>query len=447
MDSHFKIPPDMNSSFDEEKYPNRLIRAEDQTWMSNMPDLLKDQCISLLASEYPNVPRLEKLSLEDREKFVNELPLDMLLNDAFEHIPDEKYWERRFATVWPRLTKRDQNQSWKGRFIEQHLAELIKNYDPGESFPSSIENFLPLCSNFVRNLSVNQFYPMRQASEEEEWEDGTDEPIDYCPLDILTILKALPQLITFSIQLGVENCGTQFRWGLFAFQKDDFINLGEGIKSCRQLKNLSIHRSGLTDEAVFTILNRIGNHASLTNLNLSNNKIGGEGVSQLFSWIKTSVVTHLNLANNRIGDSGAKFIAEYLEKSDFQLRELNLKLNRISDVGGRDLCSALDDNRQLMNLNLRGNDFTSALCDNIRLMLIANQTLLYLNLSCNDFKTSDSDLLEKGLEENDTLLHLDIRLSTNNPELETRIANKLEANQKTNDKLTSRDNFCVLFNE
>lgn len=62
----------------------------------------------------------------------------------------------------------------------------------------------------------------------------------------------------------------------------------------------------------------------------------------------------LYLDGNRIGDVGVAYIADMLLRSD--LKELNLKRNKISDEGAKVLAVALKTNTSLEMIDLRCNN-------------------------------------------------------------------------------------------
>jgi len=91
----------------------------------------------------------------------------------------------------------------------------------------------------------------------------------------------------------------------------------------------------------------------LTELNISNNKIGSEGAAALASALRVNrVLKTLDLFNNRIGDEGAKALASALRVNGV-LKSLNIHRNNIGDKGAAAIGEALRGNGVLKSIDLR----------------------------------------------------------------------------------------------
>ncbi|MCA7010610.1 leucine-rich repeat domain-containing protein [Wolbachia endosymbiont of Tribolium confusum] len=125
------------------------------------------------------------------------------------------------------------------------------------------------------------------------------------------------------------------------FVKGDFldlysktINISELVsflQSNLSITKLSLKRCYIRDEGAEALAN--GNLANLTQLDLSFNEIGDEGVKALAN-LKN--LTQLNLDYNKIGDEGAKALANLKN-----LTQLNLDYNKIGDEGDDMNCYCL----------------------------------------------------------------------------------------------------------
>src|SRR5262249_50534767 len=77
----------------------------------------------------------------------------------------------------------------------------------------------------------------------------------------------------------------------------------------------------------------------LTNLNLSVNNIGADGVKALATALKDSRLTSFNLHSNNIGADGAEALATALK--DSHLTDLNLQYNDIDADSAKALAAAV----------------------------------------------------------------------------------------------------------
>jgi Ran GTPase-activating protein (RanGAP) involved in mRNA processing and transport len=111
-------------------------------------------------------------------------------------------------------------------------------------------------------------------------------------------------------------------------------------------------RKGIKSIAALLIKN---NH-SLTELNLSSNSFGNNGVRAIAEVLPTSTISHLKLANVDIDDVGASDCALVIPISKIQV--LDLSENRIADAGGQQLAETIKQSPQLTELYLSRNSLS-----------------------------------------------------------------------------------------
>ena len=93
-------------------------------------------------------------------------------------------------------------------------------------------------------------------------------------------------------------------------------------------------------------------HRRLSGLSLSENSINTNGCCEL---AKLQHLTTLRLKGNIINSEGCRELAELLQGSDSSLKWLDLQNNKVDDEGVSILVDALQSNKSLAHLDLRGN--------------------------------------------------------------------------------------------
>ena len=96
-------------------------------------------------------------------------------------------------------------------------------------------------------------------------------------------------------------------------------------------------------------------------------------------------ITSLILCDNQIHADGGKYLGKALKLND-TLLELDLRLNRLSDVGGALLFNGLVSNSSLNSLNVSCNSLGTATAKKCIEYLKADTcALLFLDITCNEF--------------------------------------------------------------
>ncbi|KAG0327464.1 NACHT, LRR and PYD domains-containing protein 14 [Dissophora globulifera] len=168
--------------------------------------------------------------------------------------------------------------------------------------------------------------------------------------------------------------GAQAVGGLMADRacRVEYLNLGcnrlgfEGIVQLwgtyknSSLVELDLSENQLGPKAVHTlqqIMVRLQKNkaCNIRRLNLSNNVINDVGCISIAKIILGSILTHLDLSFNKISDWGASTILAAFESNDLTLRDINMEANPMSYAGGVDICKilALPQSR-ITHLDLRG---------------------------------------------------------------------------------------------
>ncbi|XP_072892063.1 NACHT, LRR and PYD domains-containing protein 12-like [Hemitrygon akajei] len=175
----------------------------------------------------------------------------------------------------------------------------------------------------------------------------------------------------------ISNCVTDKHWG--------FVPSPVSLCPSPSLSLISSLRSvGLTDSGAEDLASALSTNPSLTELDLSHNKLGDSGVKlvsaalrnpeckiqthvgltdsgaeDLVSALSTNPsLTELDLSHNKLGDSGVKLVSAALRNPECKIQTLISRLNKVglTDSGAEDLASALSTNPSLMELDLSYNN-------------------------------------------------------------------------------------------
>ena len=161
---------------------------------------------------------------------------------------------------------------------------------------------------------------------------------------------------------------------------------------------------------------------TITQLDLSHNKIGQSGARKIAKYLlQSQILTHLNLGDNCINYEGSRYLCQAL-KVNKSLVDLNLKLNRIDDKAGQKMCIDLrvkDSHLETINLaaNLLGNMF----CESLSEYISYNTFIKKLDISSNQIDESNAATLKGSLLANDRILQFDVKRNGFTPETEEEI--------------------------
>lgn len=141
-------------------------------------------------------------------------------------------------------------------------------------------------------------------------------------------------------------------------------------------------------------------------MSLAYASISDDGVAETAKFVRdNSFVKYLDLRGNNIQAKGAIALANGI-KLNRSLRSLNLKWNAVgrdpSGVGA--LCDALKSNLTIGHVDLRNNRINNIGAKHIAEMLKANTTITHLDLSWNDLGVDGGIALLDGMKRNQTLI-------------------------------------------
>mmetsp|Transcript_38103 Transcript_38103/g.109961 ORF Transcript_38103/g.109961 Transcript_38103/m.109961 type:complete len:434 (-) Transcript_38103:143-1444(-) len=154
------------------------------------------------------------------------------------------------------------------------------------------------------------------------------------------------------------------------------------------------------------LLNHLDANREASTLSLAYASISDEGITEIAKFIRDNpFVKYLDLRGNNIQAKGAMILANGI-KINRSLRSLNLKWNSIGrdPSGVQALCDVLKFNLTIGHVDLRNNRISNVGAKAIGEMLTANTTISHLDLSWNDLGVDGGIALLDGLKHNSTLI-------------------------------------------
>ncbi|XP_072894218.1 NACHT, LRR and PYD domains-containing protein 3-like [Hemitrygon akajei] len=172
---------------------------------------------------------------------------------------------------------------------------------------------------------------------------------------------------------------------------------------------------GLTDSGVEDLVSALSTNPSLTELNLSGNKLGDSGVKLVSAalrnreckiqklWLRdvglrdsgaedlasalstNPSLTELDLSENKLGDSGVKLVSAALRNPECKIQKLWLRDVGLTDSGAEDLVSALSTKPSLTELYLGYNSLTDRSVPALRRLILTVPSLKEIQLWGNRF--------------------------------------------------------------
>ncbi|XP_072892641.1 NACHT, LRR and PYD domains-containing protein 12-like isoform X2 [Hemitrygon akajei] len=195
-----------------------------------------------------------------------------------------------------------------------------------------------------------------------------------------------------------------------------------------KIQKLGLIQVGLTDSGAEDLASALSTNPSLTELELSNNKLGDSGVKlvsaalrdpeckvqklelekigltdsgakEFASALSTNPsLTELILSGNKLGDSGVKLVSVALRHPECKIQKLELARVGLTDSGAEDLVSALSTNPSLTELNLGWNSLTDRSVPALRRLILTLPSLERIRLVGNRFSETGSKEL-RSLQE------------------------------------------------
>ncbi|XP_072894269.1 NACHT, LRR and PYD domains-containing protein 3-like [Hemitrygon akajei] len=175
-------------------------------------------------------------------------------------------------------------------------------------------------------------------------------------------------------------------------QCEGIQRLGPGLHKCQELR---LGANKLGDSGVKLVSAAVRNlECKIQKLGLENVGLTDSGVEDLASALSTNPsLTELDLSVNKLGDSGVKLVSAALRNPECKIQTLWLHNIGLTDSGVEDLASALSTNPSLMELNLSYNSLTDRSVPALRRLILTLRSLERIQLYGNQFsRTGEKEL-------------------------------------------------------
>ncbi len=127
--------------------------------------------------------------------------------------------------------------------------------------------------------------------------------------NIKTLFKYLPNLANLTITFGAKHVDMEYERQLFGMKMSEAQVFKECIKNTTSLTYLSLP-GNLIDDDLMTILTKgLILNKTITQLDLSHNKIGSSGARKIAKYVlQSKILTHLNLCDNQLNYEASRFL-------------------------------------------------------------------------------------------------------------------------------------------
>lgn len=159
-------------------------------------------------------------------------------------------------------------------------------------------------------------------------------------------------------------------------------------------------------QTLTSLMNHLESNKESQTLSLAYASVGDDGIGEVARFLRDNAfVKYLDLRGNNIQAKGAVVLANGV-KLNRSLRSLNLKWNCVGkdSTGVQAMCDVLKSNMTISHLDLRNNRVNNVGAKYIGEMLMANTTITHLDLSWNDLGVDGGLALLDGLKHNNTLV-------------------------------------------
>ncbi|XP_067916080.1 NACHT, LRR and PYD domains-containing protein 3-like isoform X3 [Heterodontus francisci] len=167
-----------------------------------------------------------------------------------------------------------------------------------------------------------------------------------------------------------------------------------------KIQELKLSKVGLTSSCVKDLVSTLSVYRSLTVLDLGDNKLGDSGIKQLSMALSNPncKIQKLQLCENGLSASSTKDLISALS-TNWSLIELDLGRNKLRDAGVKPLSEALNNpNCKIQKLWLDDTRLTDSCAEDLASAVKENRSLTVLNLDSNSFTDKSVPALRRLIQ-------------------------------------------------
>jgi hypothetical protein len=176
----------------------------------------------------------------------------------------------------------------------------------------------------------------------------------------------------------------------------------------KEVTKMSFKEYGIGNEYAKVLSRTVKELTNLRELNLRSNRIEDEGAYRILSSLDKGNMKRLDISHNPLGASAVDALVNMLTTLNAGIERLSLENTRLSLKSFTQIITALQNNSSLQELNLANNKLGHGCGAHLKELLSQSTSLKKLDLHWNLFRGSEAVLLFAGLEKNDSLLALDL---------------------------------------
>lgn len=191
------------------------------------------------------------------------------------NIDHEFYWEKK-CTELKNIKREQHGNSYKQAFIETHIQQLLEHFK-SEGSLEEVKKELESARYEVFSLTITQLQHF----------------------NIENVFKYLPNLTNLTLTYGAKHIGMEYERPLFGMKMSDANNFKNCLRTTMSLTYLSLPGNLIDDDLVSILIKGLMLNKTITQINLSHNKIGHSGARKIAKYLlQSQILTHLNLADN-----------------------------------------------------------------------------------------------------------------------------------------------------
>lgn len=395
------------AAFDNRYIAKTIARAKknnSDAFPSDEIEDLTELAYKVVAKNFQLYPELNDIDDENIKKEIVKLTDQKLpITTVARNIDFEFYWQKKCLEseeMEDKNIKREQHgNSFKQAYIETHIQTLLENYRPSGN-ATEVTRELDAARYEVFCLIITQLQHF----------------------NISLLFQYLPNLSYLTLTYGAKHVGMEYERPLFGMKMSDATTFKDCLRTTTALTYLSLPGNLIDDDLIGILIKGLMLNKTITQLDLSHNKIGQSGARKIAKYLlQSQILTHLNLADNMINYEGSRYLCQAL-KVNKSLIDLNLKLNRIDDKAGQKMCIDLRMKFScLENINLAANLLGNMFCESLSEYISYNTSIKKLDISSNQIDESNAPTLKGSLDANERIIKFDVKRNGFSAETEEEI--------------------------